>query len=197
MVQLLSVLLFMAPLQARAEPDAPLSFYGRGQTLQQFLDRAKIQRELWLKNAAWTDIPSELVLRLRRVSSGLRFLIVAEDWCPDSVNTVPYIVKLGNMAGVEARIVDRTVGKALMSRHPTPDGRTATPTVILLRHGSDVGAWVERPAVLQHLFLTMAANPDNGRRLAERQSWYDADHGRTALSEVVLLAEQTAESTKQ
>ncbi|HEV3062439.1 MAG TPA: thioredoxin family protein [Vicinamibacterales bacterium] len=183
----------MAPLQVGPEPAVPLSFYSRGQTLEQFVDRATQQRELWLKNAAWTNIPPELVLRLRRVTSGLLFLIVAEDWCPDSVNTVPYIVRLGTMAGVETRIVDRTVGQALMSRHPTPDGRTATPTVILLRDGRDVGAWVERPLVLQHLFLTMGVNPGNGRRLAERQSWYDADHGRTTLSELVSLAERTAQ----
>ena len=194
MLSLLFALLFIVPLQTGPEPEAPLSFYSRGQTLEQFLERAKHQRELWLTNAAWTDIPPDLVLRLRRVNSGLRFLIVAEDWCPDSVNTVPYVVRLGAMAGVETRIVDRTVGQVLMSRHRTPDGRTATPTVILLRDGSDAGAWVERPLVLQHLFLTMGANPDNGRRLAERQSWYDADRGRTALSELVSLAERTASS---
>ena len=161
------------------------------------MGRATHQRELWQKNMAWTGIPPELVLRLRRVNSGLRLLIVAEDWCPDSVNTVPYVVKLGAKAGAEARIVDRTIGEALMSRHRTPDGRTATPTVILLRDGRDVGAWVERPQALQHLFLTMRTNPDNGRLLAERQSWYDTDHGRTALSELVSLAEQTAHTTKQ
>lgn len=196
MLSVLFALLFIAPLQAGHEPEAPLSFYGRGLTLQQFVDQAQHQRELWVKNAAWTDIPSELVLRLRRVGHGLRFLIVAEDWCPDSVNTVPYVVRLGVMPGVETRIVDRTVGQALMSRHLTPDGRTATPTVILLREGSDVGAWVERPLVLQHLFLTMGTNPDNGRQLAERQSWYDADHGRTALSELVSLAERTSSGRK-
>jgi hypothetical protein len=195
MLSLPPVLLFIASLQAGPLEPA-VSFYRQGQTLEQFLDRAKSQRELWLKNAASTDIPPDLVVRLRRVSSGLRFVVVAEDWCPDSVNTVPSVVRLGEKAGVETRIVDRTMGQPLLSRHRTPDGRTATPTVILLRDGTDVGAWVERPVVLQHLFLTMGANPDNGRLLAQRQSWYDADHGRTALSELVSLAEQTASRTR-
>ena len=51
--------------------------------------------------------------------------------------------------------------------------------------------------MLQRLFLTLGTNPDNGRQLAERQSWYDADHGRTALSELVSLAEETAGRTKK
>lgn len=195
MLALLPTLLFIASFQAGAAEPA-VSFYERGQTLAQFLVHAKNQRELWMKNASWTDIPTELVVRLRRVGPGLRVLIVAEDWCPDSVNTVPYVVRLGTIAGVETRIVDRTVGQVLMSRHRTPDGRTATPTVILLRGGIDVGAWIERPAALQQLFSSMSTNPDDGRRLAERQSWYDADHGRTALSELVSLAEQTVQKRK-
>jgi hypothetical protein len=31
-------------------------------------------------------------------------LIVAEDWCPDSVNTVTYVNRLAELAGVELRI---------------------------------------------------------------------------------------------
>ena len=99
------------------------------------------------------------------------------------------------MAGVETRIVDRTVGEALMS----PIARRTANRYLgdSPRDGKDVGAWVERPRALQHLFLTMRTIPDNGRLLAERQSWYDTDHGRTALSELVTLAEQTAHTTRQ
>lgn len=184
-------------LQAGAQPEAPLALYGRGQSFQQFIKGATHQRQLWLKNAAWSGIPPDLVDRLRRVGANMRLLIIAEDWCPDSVNTVPYVVKLAALTGVDARIVDRTIGQPLLARHLTPDGRTATPTVIVLREGNDVGAWVERPRPLQQLFLTMRTVPENGRRLAERQSWYDVDHGRTALSELVLLAEQTARRSKR
>jgi Thioredoxin len=35
-----------------------------------------------------------LVERFRRVGGDLRLLIVAEDWCPDSVHTVPYVAAL-------------------------------------------------------------------------------------------------------
>jgi hypothetical protein len=99
---------------------------------------------------------------------------------------------LGLLAEVDVRILDRTAGLPLMQRHRTPDGRTATPTVVLMRNGRDAGAWVERPLVLQHLFLSMQANPEAGQRLAQRQTWYDSDHGATTLSEIVALAEQTA-----
>src|SRR5207249_9488904 len=39
-----------------------------------------------------------------------------------------------------------------------------------LRGGADVGAWVERPAVLQKLFSSMLQHPEAGERLAQRRN---------------------------
>ena len=78
-----------------------------------------------------------------------------------------------------------------MRAHRTADGRTATPTVVLLRQGADVGAWVERPAVLQELFRSIGTSPESARRFAQRGEWYEADRGVTVLKEIVALVEQT------
>ena len=104
---------------------------------------------------------------------------------------VPYIANLAAAAGVELRIVDRTVGTAVMARHPARDGRNVTPTIVLLRDDRDAGAWVERPAILQDLFFSMATNPESARRFADRAAWYERDRGRTTIAEVVALAERT------
>jgi hypothetical protein len=79
-----------------------------------------------------------------------------------------------------------------MRRHRASDGRTVTPVVVLLRDGAEAGAWVERPQPLQQLFLSLAARPEEGERFAHRQAWYDADQGRTTLTEFVELAERIA-----
>ena len=177
----------------RQAPDVrtAASLFERGLTWEQFLDGVTVQRELWLKNAAAATIPPGLNERLTRVSQGLRLVIVAEDSCTDSVNTVPYIARLASAAHLDVRIIDRTVGEPLVKRHHAPGGRAATPVVVLVRNGRDVGAWVERPAVLQQLFLSMTADHESGRRLAQRQSWYDLDRGRTTLEELVALAEHS------
>ncbi len=94
-------------------------------------------------------------------------------------------------SGVPLRIVDRDIGAPLMARHTTRDGRPATPTIVFMRDGRDAGAWVERPAPLQELFFAMATNPDSAKRFADRASWYDADHGRTTIAEVLAIAERT------
>ena len=181
-----------ACLQAAGQPDQSARLFDSGTTFATFLDQARAQRETWLKNASRTDIPSDAVDRLKRVSDGLRVLIVAEDWCLDSVHTVPYIANVAAAAGVHVRVVNRAAGESIASAHRTRDGRPVTPIVVLLRHDRDVGAWVERPVVLQKLFFAMATSPESARRFAERARWYDADRGRTTIAEFVTLAERTA-----
>jgi hypothetical protein len=189
-----AVLVFavFACVQAASDDVHPDRLFERGVTFARFLDRAKAQREVWLKNAARTDVPPDALNRLNRVRQGLHLLIVAEDWCVDSVHTVPYIAHLAAAAGVDVRIVDRAAGDGIMSAHRTRDGRPVTPTLVLLRNNRDVGAWVGRPAPLQELFFAIATNADSARRFAQRATWYEEDRGRTTIAEVIALAERTA-----
>jgi hypothetical protein len=181
-----------ACVQVAGQGVPPARLFDRGITFAQFLDQARAQREVWLKNASRTDVPLDAVNRLKNVREGLRVLIVAEDWCADSVHTVPYIANVASAAGVDVRIVDRTMGESVMAAHRARDGRPVTPIVVLLRNDRDVGAWVERPAALQQLFFAMAGSPENARQFAERATWYDEDRGRTTIAEFVALAERTA-----
>jgi hypothetical protein len=183
--------IFAVSLQPGANAPAPDKLFEHGRTFEQFVDHVTAQRDLWRRNTNEASVAPELVQRLARVGNGLRVLVVAEDWCPDSVNTVPFVAALASLAQVGLRIVDRAEGGSLMARHPASDGRLVTPTIILLRADVDVGAWVERPEPLQSLFHTLS-NPESARLFAQRQVWYDADRGRTALSEFVALAERTA-----
>jgi hypothetical protein len=178
-------------LMAAATPrSADLAvLFSQGETWQQFLNHTRNQHDAWTTNAVRADPPRDIVERFARAGDGLQLLVVAEDWCADSVNTIPYVAKLAAAAGVPLRIVNRAIGAPLLAAHPTRDGRPATPTVVLVRDGEDAGAWVERPAPLQALFFAMATDPESARRFADRASWYTADRGRTTMAEVVALAE--------
>jgi hypothetical protein len=156
----------------------------------EYLAGTQQQRALWLRNAD-RDVPAALVDRLRKAGSGLHVLVVAEDWCSDSVNSIPYLGTLATKSGVDMRVVTSDPGKPLMEAHRTPDGRAATPTVILIRDGKDVAAWVERPAVLQSWFLDAASKLDSAERQQRKLNWYDWSRGDDALREIVVLAEQT------
>jgi hypothetical protein len=186
-----SLLLVLVVSSLQAASAEPARLFEAGQTWEQFLERVERQRELWLRTSAEATVAPELVERVRRAGRDLRLLVVAEDWCPDSAYSVPYVARLTSLARVPFRIVDRATGESLLRAHRVFDGRTATPTVVLLREGVDVGAWVERPAALQDLFRLIGADPESARRFAQRGDWYEADRGVTVLKEIVALVEQT------
>lgn len=172
------------------QSDAARLFDG-GVTWEQFLDDARARRDVWQANAGRTAFDAGLVERLRRAADGLTVLAIAVDTCSDSVHTIPYIANLAAQAGVPLRIIDPTAGASILERYRTPDDRGATPTVVLIRGGREVGAWVERPEPLQSWFLSMG-HLGQRDRLARKMSWYEWDRGDTTLEEFVALAESTA-----
>jgi hypothetical protein len=174
-----------------AQPVSAPALYAQGAPWDKFLANTKVQREIWQKNAG-RKVPPELVDRMKRAGDGLRLLVVTADWCVDSVHSVPYIANLASGAGVDLRLVDFKMGKAVMDAHPTPDGRASTPTVVLLRGDQEVAAWIERPASLQWWYLDMADQVSEDERVERKMSWYDWNRGSDALTEIVVLAEQTA-----
>ena len=194
-MKLISIVLLVAalprvPAAVHATPD---ELFAGARTWEQFLDRVSAQRDLWLGTESAVAVPADLVERAKASRRGLRLLVVAEDWCPDSAFTVPYVARLARLSGIPLRVVDRATGEPLMSAHRTPDGRTATPTIVLLRGSRDAGAWVERPAELQRLFLSMSSDAESARRFSQRHTWYESDAGLTVLREVIALIEDTRE----
>src|SRR3954470_547473 len=162
MIWMLTLLLAGAAPQERgaAESAVALAIFEKASDWSQFLTGVKAQRERWIGNAARATVPPALAQRIERAAPGLRLLIVAQDWCLDSVNTVPYVARLASSARIPVRVADRTGGEPLMKLYRSRDGRTVTPIVVLLREDRVIGAWVERPAPLEHFFESMAADPE-------------------------------------
>jgi thioredoxin family protein len=175
-----------------AEGAVVLAVFDQAPDWSRFFAGVRQQRQRWRATAARATVPPALAGRMKQASADLRLLLVAQDWCLDSANIAPYVARLASSADVPVRVADRTSGKAVMNLYRTRDGRTVTPLVVLIRGDRVVAAWVERPAPLQHDFETMATDPEARGRFENRQAWYDADAGRTTMTEIVELAERTA-----
>jgi hypothetical protein len=117
---------------------------------------------------------------------------VAVDACSDSVSTIPYLAELvARVEGLDMRIVDATVGREIMESHRTPDGRPATPTVLLLDADWDeAGCFIERPPALQTWLLEEAF--DNDEFFAAKMGWYEEDGGRDTVEAFVEMLEAAA-----
>ncbi len=197
---MLTALLLTLDLGGAASCVAPSAFFSdslaalfqRGRSYPAFLEAAKARRETWLENtdAATLDLP--VLARARAVPGPWQLLVVAEDWCGDSANTIPYIARLvDSVPAITLRIVNSTDGHWVMERYRTPDGRAATPTVVLLDPAGDpAGCFVERPAPLR---AALEAAP--GSRMETITAWRRTDAGRSTVREIVALLEAAAAGT--
>jgi hypothetical protein len=167
--------------------------YAQGTTFADFLEKARAHREEWRANYNDATVSPALVTRVRALPARRHLLVVAEDWCLDSLHTVPYIARLvdGGPERVDMRVVNREVGKTVMEAHRTPDGRTATPTIAIL--GEDwhlIGAWTERPSSVQTWFLEKQKTTMQKPLHDELLAWYAKDAGTTTVLEIADLLER-------
>jgi hypothetical protein len=201
---LLSVLLSLAgcvvapaplspPLRA-VSSDSLRALYGSGRTWQQFFDAAKARKEMWTGNYARGEPAAELVARAQAVPGRWRVLAVAEDWCGDSANTIPYLARLiERVPTLELAIVDSKAGRWVMEQHRTPDGRAATPTVLLLdQEFAERGCFVERPRKLRAWVAEQKPKLSDDEFQTRKMAWYREDTGRETVAELVELLESAA-----
>lgn len=180
-----------APMPAPARSDSLEALYRGGVTFDDFLATAQARRQLWHENWNRAEVPPDLLEKARSVQGSWRLLAVSVDGCSDSVSTIPFIARLvAQVDGLDMRIIDNVVGRPLMEAHRTPDGRPATPTLVLLDgNGAEAGCWVERPATLQTWYLENQSVLGTRDLVAQKMEWYHADAGATTLREVLGMIE--------
>jgi len=163
-------------------------------SFSEFIEDAESRRDQWIQNYREASIAAEMVARIRALEGKWRILAVAEDWCSDSVSTIPFLALLAEEApNLELRIIDSDVGKAVMESHRSPDGRPATPTVLILDEDyEETGCWVERPAELQAWALDARPKLRDTEFLARKTSWYEEDAGASTVREIVEVLEGAA-----
>ena len=167
--------------------------YAQGKTFADFLEKARARREEWRAHYNDATVTPALITRMRALPTKRHLLVVAEDWCSDSVNTVPYIARLidGAPERLDMRLVNRETGKEVMEAYKTPDGRTATPTVVVL--GEDwhvIGTLTERPASVETWFLEKQKTTMQKPLHDELMAWYEKDAGKTTVNEIADLVER-------
>ncbi|MGI9628779.1 MAG: thioredoxin family protein [Longimicrobiales bacterium] len=173
--------------------------YESGQTYADFHEGADARKELWEQNYGSGSVSAELIERARALPDGYRILAIAVAGCSDSVNTIPYVAHLTQaVEGLDMRIVSSADYHGLMTARPTPDGRGATPTLIILDQDyNEVGCWIERPSPLQEWAL--GEGQDLGRRdfMQEKMAWYAEDGGQTTVTEVIDIIEAASQGERR
>lgn len=167
--------------------------YDQGITFASFLENARAHRDEWRANYNDATVSPALITRMRALPARRHLLAVAEDWCSDSLNTVPYIARLvdGGPERLDLHVVNREIGKPVMEAHRTPDGRTATPTIAILDEDWHlIAAWTERPSSTQTWYLEKQKTTMQKPLHDELLAWYAKDAGKTTVQEIADLLER-------
>ena len=126
-------------------------YYAKGMTFAAFLDAATSHPDDWRKGYSNAAVTADTVSRLRALPARRLLLVVADDSAAIDRDR-PYVHDFVDAAPdrLALRVINSGTGRPIMEAHRTSDGRAATPTVVVLAgDGTLIGAWSERPSVLQ------------------------------------------------
>lgn len=170
------------------------ALYEGGLGFADFVSRAQQRKEQWQRHYDEAILPEALLARASRAGGPWRILVVAVSGCSDSVNSIPYLARLvARVPGLDLRLVDSNAGRSVMESHRTPDGRAATPTLVLLDANYDErGCWIERPSELQSWILSQKGRIGDGEIFDRKMQWYVDEKGSKSLDEIVAVMEAAA-----
>ncbi|MBA3641961.1 MAG: thioredoxin family protein [Acidobacteriota bacterium] len=173
------------------------ALWEKGTPFHVFLENVKARQDQWKPRFADAAIDAASLAEAKALPARRRILAVAEDKCSDSAWALPYIAKLAAAAPekLEVRVIGRAEGSRIQAEHLTPDGRLATPTIIVLDENNRyIGGWVERPTELQKWYLENKPKVTQGALYEHVNKWYTEDAGRSTIREMlVILGRDAAE----
>jgi hypothetical protein len=165
--------------------------FRRAPTLEEYLEGAQKNLDLWAAMRARARVPEEFRRRASALPGGRRLLVLLEDWCGDAVNTVPVLERLAReTAGVELRVLGRDANPHLMDPRLTHGGRSIPVVIVLDEEGGELGWWGPRPSPLQRWVREVGLQLEPSERYREARRWYARDRGRTTLDEVLRIMER-------
>lgn len=168
--------------------------YEAAPTLDEFVEGARTNAELWRSIHRRARAPEDLVARAAALPAGRHLLVLLEDWCGDAVNTVPVLARLAEAAPrLDLRVLPRDENPDLMDAHLTGASRSIPVVVVLDESYAELGWWGPRPAELQAWVVSEEAQRlSKEERYREVRRWYARDRGRSTLTEILDLLERTA-----
>ena len=162
----------------------------------EYLASTVTNHALWVALDRMVDLPEELVdrARLAAARSNLRrILVLAEDWCGDAVNIVPWVARLAErLPGIDFKVFGRDDNPDLMDAHVTGTSRSIPVVILLDDDFREIGWWGPRPAELQAWALGPGRALPRDERYREVRRWYATDKGRSILAELAAVMERAA-----
>ena len=138
-------------------------------------------------------ISEELALKLKNIKTNQTWVVIAEAWCGDCAQLIPYIDKLAlsSEGKITLQIIYRDENPQLMDCFVTNSTRSIPKLIALNQQElNPVFIWGPRPKPAQEIMLHYKANKDSitwNQFELNLHSWYSIDKGQTTLNEISQL----------
>ena len=161
----------------------------RAVSFTDFLDSVDANEELWRSLYRRVKVPEWVADGMTEVGE-VRLLVIAEDWCGDAVNTLPFLARLAELApNLQLRVIGREEAPALMDAHLTGTSRSIPVAIVLDAALREMGWWGPRPAPLQKWVTETGLSLSREERYRQVRIWYARDRGVTTFQELLSLLE--------
>ena len=164
--------------------------WDRAIPFEQWVEEAEANQALWRAIYERAGVPRETA---RRVDGRYRLLVLAEDWCGDAVNTVPWLARLAEETEqLQLRILRRDEHPEIMATHTTGGAHSIPVVMVLDEEYRELDWWGPRPAELQAWVLEEGLRLPKPDRYRQVRTWYARDRGRTTLDEVLAVLDRAS-----
>lgn len=161
-----------------------------GETFAEYLSRPKKYGEFWEALYKRAVLPEGIPERSREITELWHLLVLSEDWCGDSINTLPLVARLTEaVPSIDMRIVSRDSNPDLMDAHLTGTSRSIPVIILLDSNYVERAWWGPRPRPLQEWVVAEGLALPKDERYREVRIWYARDHGKTTLAELLDMIE--------
>ncbi|MBS3944017.1 MAG: thioredoxin family protein [Melioribacter sp.] len=118
------------------------------------------------------------------------WMVITEDWCGDSAQNLPYIVKIAELNPlINLRILLRDQNLDVMDLYLTSGKARSIPKLVAFdENGNELFQWGPRPKAAQEVVDQAIKNGlDKNEYLEKLHIWYSEDKGRTLEKEFSIL----------
>ena len=162
-----------------------------GESFSEFLHRQKKNSDLWDALYTRATLSENAVARAAAVQRPWHLLVLSEDWCGDSINTLPVIARLAEAQPlIDMRIIGRDANPDLIDSHMTGLSKSIPVIILLDEDFNEIGWWGPRPGSLQAWVTEGGLALPQAERYRQVRTWYARDHGKTAVNELLELIEK-------
>ncbi|MEO8198954.1 MAG: thioredoxin family protein [Gemmatimonadota bacterium] len=115
-------------------------------------------------------------------------LVIAEDWCGDASNTIPFLAHWASVTPeISLRIIRRDEHLDVMDRYLTNGSRSIPVVIVLDENYEELGYWGPRPKALQEWVMANKGTIPKAELYPQVRKWYARDRGETTLREVMAI----------